>query len=106
MIRYGAKRVGPRILIVAALSGLLLLAASILLTRRGPREDAGGPTGGRLPGFRECAAEAGLDFKMAFLPGEQGENFKINLYDHGCGVAVADYDGDGRDGIYFGNQLP
>ena len=42
---------------------------------------------------------------MSFLPAEQGEHFKINLYDHGCGVAVADYDGDGDDDVYFLNQL-
>jgi hypothetical protein len=42
---------------------------------------------------------------MAFLPDEQGEKFKINVYDHGCGLAVADYDGDGHDDIYFCNQL-
>ena len=42
---------------------------------------------------------------MSFLPGEQGEKFKINLYDHGCGVAVGDFDGDGHDDIYFVNQL-
>jgi hypothetical protein len=42
---------------------------------------------------------------MAFLPGEQGEKFKINLYDHGCGVAVGDFDGDGFDDVYFVNQL-
>jgi hypothetical protein len=42
---------------------------------------------------------------MAFLPEEQGEKFKINLYDHGCGVAVGDFDGDGHDDIYFCNQL-
>src|SRR5438045_644574 len=57
-----------------------------------------------LPGFREMAREAGITFRMAFLPGEQGEKFKINLYDHGCGVAVGDYDGDGFDDIYFANQ--
>src|SRR5205823_4336728 len=59
----------------------------------------------RSPGFREMAREAGIDFRMSFLPGEQGEKFKINLYDHGCGVAVGDYDGDGLDDIYFVNQL-
>ncbi|MGH7226931.1 MAG: FG-GAP repeat domain-containing protein, partial [Gemmataceae bacterium] len=42
---------------------------------------------------------------MDFLSKEQGENFKVNLYDHGCGVAVADFDGDGRDDVYFLNQL-
>ncbi len=55
--------------------------------------------------FRDVAAEAGLDFKMKFLPDEQGATFKINLYDHGCGVAVGDYNGDGHDDIYFLNQL-
>ncbi len=55
--------------------------------------------------FRECAAEAGLTFPMRFLPQEQGETFKINLYDHGAGVAVGDFDGDGHDDLYFCNQL-
>jgi hypothetical protein len=56
-------------------------------------------------GFRERARESGIHFRMSFLPDEQGEKFKINLYDHGCGVAVGDYDGDGHDDIYFVNQL-
>jgi hypothetical protein len=55
--------------------------------------------------FWECAEEVGIDFRMNFLPGEQGETFKINLYDHGCGVAIGDFDGDGRDDIFFCNQL-
>jgi hypothetical protein len=55
--------------------------------------------------FREAARASGIVFKMAFLPNEQGETFKINLYDHGCGVAIGDYDGDGFDDIYFCNQL-
>src|SRR5438477_5428142 len=57
------------------------------------------------PGFREQGLNAGITFRMSFLPGEQGQNFKINLYDHGCGVAVGDFDGDGHDDIYFVNQL-
>jgi hypothetical protein len=42
---------------------------------------------------------------MHFLPNEQGETFKINLYDHGSGVAVGDFDGDGLDDIYLVNEL-
>jgi len=34
--------------------------------------------------FRECATEVGIDWRMRFLPNEQGATFKINLYDHGC----------------------
>lgn len=59
----------------------------------------------RKAAFRELAQESGIAFNMKFLPGEQGQHFKINLYDHGCGVAVGDYDGDGHDDIYFVNQL-
>ncbi len=55
--------------------------------------------------FRECATQVGLGWQMRFLTNEQGETFKINLYDHGSGVAVADFDGDGRDDIYLVNQL-
>src|SRR5262245_28252908 len=55
--------------------------------------------------FRDVALESGLTFRMAFMPGEQGEKFKTNLYDHGCGVAVGDFDGDGHDDIFFCNQL-
>ncbi|MBX9625508.1 MAG: CRTAC1 family protein [Gemmataceae bacterium] len=73
--------------------------------RNGHGGAAGGTAGDRPPGFRDVAREAGLDFRMMFLPSEQGENFKINLYDHGSGVAVGDFDGDGRDDIYLVNQL-
>jgi len=56
------------------------------------------------PGFEERARAAGIAFQMHNLPNEQGESFRINLYDHGSGLAVGDYDNDGRDDIYFLNQ--
>jgi hypothetical protein len=93
---------------------LALAAASIGLavffyvrSSRGSRPDAAPDTQETKssPGFRDLAREAGITFRMAFLPSEQGENFKINLYDHGFGVAIGDYDGDGLDAIYFCNQL-
>jgi hypothetical protein len=55
-------------------------------------------------GFQERAQAAGLAFHMTFLEKEQGERFRINLYDHGSGLAVGDYDNDGHDDIYFLNQ--
>jgi hypothetical protein len=62
------------------------------------------PGPARGAGFREAAAASGIAFHMAFLPNEQGEHFRVNLYDHGCGVAVGDYDGDGHEDVYFVNQ--
>jgi enediyne biosynthesis protein E4 len=56
-------------------------------------------------GFQERGQQAGIAFRMNNLPNEQGEQrFRINLYDHGAGLAVGDYDNDGRDDIYFLNQ--
>ncbi len=81
------------VVLVAGPAGWFLLHRS---------QPAGRPAG---TGFRECATEVGLTWQMHFLPEEQGENFKINLYDHGSGLAVGDFDGDGRDDIYFCNQL-
>jgi enediyne biosynthesis protein E4 len=59
----------------------------------------------RRRGFREVALASGIDFRMNFLPWEQGAEFKVNMYDHGCGVAVGDCNGDGFDDVYFCNQL-
>src|SRR6266478_4129275 len=80
----------------------LLIAGYVLLARRMGHEPAA-PTAGS--GFQERAREAGIAFRMHSLPKEQGEPFHINLYDHGSGLAVGDYDNDGRDDIYFLNQL-
>ena len=101
--------------VVVAVVGLLAAAAWIvgIVARRGgepaapPRKTPApsAPSAPRDLFFRDVAKEAGVGFWMAYLPDEQGENFKINLYDHGAGVAVADVDGDGDDDVYFCNQL-
>ena len=75
------------------------LVLATALAACGPDAGPAAPVGGAGPastsGFVESAPAAGLDFHMNFLPAEQGANFRINLYDHGSGVAVCDYDGDG-----------
>src|SRR5262249_6761456 len=55
--------------------------------------------------FQNVTRQSGINFRTSFLPDEQGEKFKINLYDHGSGVAVGDFDGDGHEDVYFVNQL-
>ena len=61
------------------------------------------PTTGK--NFRDIAEEAGLTFINHYIPTEQGEIYKANLYDHGSGLAIADFDGDGHDDLYFVNQM-
>jgi hypothetical protein len=92
------------LLVVAAVTGLAAVGvvAAILLTTRRAEEDT---APGTEAAFQDRAEESGIAFHMDFLRGEQGEKFKVNLYDHGCGVAVGDYDGDGFDDLYFVNQL-
>src|SRR5262245_15619344 len=94
-------------ILVASLAGLLVVMAAILFATR-IRRQSPSSLENQTPsqnGFRELARESGIHFRMRFLPGEQGEKFKMNLYDHGCGVAVGDCDGDGHEDIYFVNQL-
>jgi hypothetical protein len=90
---------GP-IVLIAAGTGILLG----LRSTKSPRSTPVPSTPSRR-GFEEAARQSGIDFRMSFLPAEQGENFKVNLYDHGCGVAVGDYDGDGHEDVFFCNQL-
>jgi hypothetical protein len=95
----------PKTVLLWALTGGVVVAAGVgawLATRDHAGEQRPDPRS--LP-FFECAAEVGIPFKMTFLADEQGETFKINLYDHGAGLAVGDFDGDGHDDIYFCNQL-
>jgi hypothetical protein len=81
----------------AVLIGVVAAAAFLL---SGP---GGGRAGAAGKHFRDVAEEAGITWQMRFLTTEQAETFKINVYDHGTGVAVADFDGDGRLEIVVNN---
>ena len=54
--------------------------------------------------FTDRAEASGIEFVSRTVP-DVGRNFKLNHYDHGNGVAVADVDGDGLFDIYFVNQV-
>jgi enediyne biosynthesis protein E4 len=56
-------------------------------------------------GFTDVVESSGITFRHQYIPGETGADYKINQYDHGAGVLVADFDGDGFDDIYFLNYL-
>ncbi|HMH86240.1 MAG TPA: VCBS repeat-containing protein, partial [Gemmatimonadaceae bacterium] len=91
-----SRAVAPALAVVFVVA--VLIAADLLLhgNKRGASQGEG---------FQERAQQAGIAFRMSNLPNEQGEQrFRINLYDHGAGLAVGDYDNDGRDDIYFLNQ--
>ena len=98
---------GGKIGLIVAVLLLVVVAAAVWFggdnTELPP--DQGPTTATIKPGFRDVARESGLDFHMGFLPDESGTTFKINLYDHGCGVSIADYDGDGHEDVFFLNQL-
>jgi hypothetical protein len=93
------------VLIAAAVTGVVMWKKTDEQAKKAPGPDPSPGPAKKTPGFDEQASAAGINFRMAFLPAEQGEKFKINLYDHGCGVAVGDFDGDGFEDVYFCNQL-
>src|SRR5438552_11807006 len=95
--------VAALLLLVASGAGIVLFRDNLWPPDKGP--NTGGTHQDHPPGFLERARESGITFRMNFLPSEQGARFKPNLYDHGSGVAVGDFDGDGFDDIYFVNQL-
>jgi hypothetical protein len=51
--------------------------------------------------FQDVTAETGIAFEHHFLDSESGSTYRINPYDHGSGLALADVDGDGREDVYF-----
>ncbi|HKQ62225.1 MAG TPA: CRTAC1 family protein, partial [Candidatus Polarisedimenticolaceae bacterium] len=61
---------------------------------------AAAPAAG-APHFTDVLGESGIDFRHHFIDSESGSRYRINPYDHGSGVLVADVNGDGRDDIYL-----
>ncbi|MCI0633031.1 MAG: VCBS repeat-containing protein, partial [Actinobacteria bacterium] len=53
------------------------------------------------PRFTDALAGSGIDFRHHFIDTESGSTYKVNPYDHGSGVLVADVNGDGKDDVYF-----
>ena len=51
--------------------------------------------------FSDVSADSGISFSHHFLDSESGSTYRINPYDHGSGLAIADVDGDGLEDVYF-----
>ena len=56
-------------------------------------------------GFLHVLNKSGIRFRHTFIDSETGTTYKLNQYDHGSGVLVADVNNDGRDDIYFLNFI-
>jgi hypothetical protein len=89
---------------VTRADGVAIAIALIVLVSSCGKPESDAPVQEPATGFQDRGLAAGIGFRMNNLRKEQGERFRINLYDHGAGLAVGDYDNDGRDDIYFLNQ--
>jgi hypothetical protein len=116
------QNTSPRAVALGLLAPVALLAVALLVF--GPRRSAPPPADRDLPGeeverqagtapavgppaderggLRDMLPQSGIHFETRQHLAEQ---FKLNLYDHGSGVAVADFDGDDRDDVLFLNQF-
>jgi hypothetical protein len=69
--------------------------------RTGGATDGGATEGPPVPRFVDVLPASGITFVHHFLDSETGSTYKINPYDHGSGVFIADVNGDGLDDLYF-----
>ncbi len=92
------------------LAALAVLAAAQLGVARpqspaAPADDGARPAAdaAKDPGlhFTDVLEASGVRFRHHFLDSESGTNFRVNPYDHGSGICIADVNGDGLDDLYF-----
>jgi len=67
----------------------------------GAADSDGASTGPRVPPFVDVLPASGITFRHHFLDSETGSTYKVNPYDHGSGVCIADVDGDGLEDLYL-----
>ena len=53
------------------------------------------------PRFNDVLSATGITFTHHFLDTETGSRYRVNPYDHGSGLAIADVNNDGKEDIYF-----
>jgi enediyne biosynthesis protein E4 len=85
---------------------LLALAATSLIACGGSDstavpQKAAGRTLVSGPRFTDVLADSSITFRHHFLDSESGSSYRINPYDHGSGVFVADVNQDGLEDLYF-----
>jgi hypothetical protein len=98
---------------------LILLAAAASCSKSGPAPEAEAPAPAApapppapapkppvpsatpVPTFTNVLAGSGISFRHHYIDTESGSRYRINPYDHGAGVLVADVNGDGLDDVYF-----
>jgi len=54
-----------------------------------------------IPPFEDVLAQSGITFRHHFLDSETGTTYRVNPYDHGCGVCAVDVNADGLEDIYL-----
>lgn len=72
---------------------------------RTPADNDSEGLGSSIPRFTDVLPQSRITFHHHFLDWETGASYRVSPYDHGSGVCVADFNGDGWDDVYFLNFL-
>jgi hypothetical protein len=85
----------------AATAAALCAACGPTPESAGSKPQAANSSSVPLPHFTDVIASSGIAFRHHFIDSESGSSYRVNPYDHGSGVCVADVNGDGLDDVYF-----